>query len=162
MHRKKGRVSVHIDMTPMVDVIMLLLTFFMMTTQFRPPEAADLEIPTSNSEFKLPEGDVMTVMVAKDGKIYLKTDDRTRMLMTRAAADEAEKAGFKQLEEGLEMRDQNNLADILIRARVQNPKLRTVVKGDKNTPYGNFQDVMDTLQKVKITRFALVTEMERG
>jgi biopolymer transport protein ExbD len=162
MHRKKGRVNVNIDMTPMVDVIMLLLTFFMMTTQFRPPEAADVTIPTSNSEFKLPEGDVMTVLVDKSGKIFLKTDDRTRMLMMRAASDDTEKESFKGLEEGLEMRDQNNLADLMIRARVQNPKLRTVVKGDKDTPYGNFQDVMDTLQKVKITRFALVTEMERG
>jgi biopolymer transport protein ExbD len=134
----------------------------MMTTQFRPPEAADVTIPTSNSEFKLPEGDVMTVLVDKSGKIFLKTDDRTRMLMMRAASDDAEKESFKGLEEGLEMRDQNNLADLMIRARVQNPKLRTVVKGDKDTPYGNFQDVMDTLQKVKITRFALVTEMERG
>jgi len=162
MVKKKGRVNVNIDMTPMVDVIMLLLTFFMMTTQFRPPEASDITIPTSNSEFKLPEGDVMTVLVDKSGKIYLKTDDRTRMLLTRAATDDAEKESFRQLEEGLEMRDQNNLADVMIRARVQNPKLRTVVKGDKDTPYGNFQDVMDTLQKVKITRFALVTEMERG
>jgi biopolymer transport protein ExbD len=45
---------------------------------------------------------------------------------------------------------------------VVNPKLRTVIKSDKETQYGQVQDVMDTLQKVKITRFALVTEMERG
>jgi len=37
MRRKKGRVNVFIDMTPMVDVTMLLLTFFMLTTQFLPP-----------------------------------------------------------------------------------------------------------------------------
>jgi biopolymer transport protein ExbD len=82
MVRKKGRISVSIDMTPMVDVIMLLLTFFMMTTQFRIPETADVTLPTSNSEFKLPESDVLTVFVTKEGLLYLKTDDRTRMLLT--------------------------------------------------------------------------------
>jgi biopolymer transport protein ExbD len=162
MVRKKGRINIFIDMTPMVDVIMLLLTFFMMTTQFRPPESADVTMPTSNSDIKLPESDVMTVLVTKDGSIFLETDTRTQMLLIRGSSDAAEQESFKKLNEGVQMRDQNNLADLLIRARVANPKLRTVVKGDKETPYGNFQDVMDTLQKVKITRFALVTELERG
>jgi biopolymer transport protein ExbD len=162
MVKKKGRINIFIDMTPMVDVIMLLLTFFMMTTQFRPPETADVTMPTSNSEIKLPESDVMTVLVTKDGKIYLETDTRTQMLLIRGSSDAAEQESFKTLNEGVEMRDQNHLASILVRARVANPKLRTVVKGDKETQYGNFQDVMDTLQKVKITRFALVTELERG
>ena len=35
---KQARVAIRIDMTPMVDVAFLLLTFFMLTTQFRPPE----------------------------------------------------------------------------------------------------------------------------
>jgi biopolymer transport protein ExbD len=162
MVRKKGRINVFIDMTPMVDVIMLLLTFFMMTTQFRIPETADVTLPTSNSEFKLPESDVMTVFVTKEGLLLLKTDDRTRMLLTNRSTDPVEKESFRKLEEGLELQDQNQLADLTIRARVLNPKLRTVVKGDRDTPYGKFEDVMSTLQKVKITRFALVTEMERG
>jgi biopolymer transport protein ExbD len=162
MVKKKGRINIFIDMTPMVDVIMLLLTFFMMTTQFRPAESADVTMPTSNSEIKLPESDVMTVLVAKDGRIFLVTDTRTQLLLSRASTDPAEQESFKKLNEGVEVRDQNHLSNLLVRARVANPKLRTVVKGDKETPYGNFQDVMDTLQKVKITRFALVTELERG
>jgi len=43
-----------------------------------------------------------------------------------------------------------------------NPKLRTVIKGDKDADYGIAQDVMDILQKTKITRFNLVTNLERG
>jgi biopolymer transport protein ExbD len=162
MVRKKGRINIFIDMTPMVDVIMLLLTFFMLTTQFRPPEAADVTLPTSNSEFKLPESDVLTVLITKEGGLFLEADSRTQMLLTRSSSDPAEQESFRKLEEGLQVPDQNRLADIMIRARVQNPKLRTVIKSDKDTQYGMVQDVMDTLQKVKITRFALVTEMERG
>ena len=159
MVKKKGRINIFIDMTQMVDVIMLLLTFFMLTTQFRPPEAADVTLPTSNSEFKLPDADVMTVMVTKENSLFIKTDTRTQMLLVNGATDPAEKEAFRKLEEGLQLPDQNRLSDLMIRARVVNPKLRTVIKSDKETQYGQVQDVMDTLQKVKITRFALVTEM---
>jgi biopolymer transport protein ExbD len=53
------------------------------------------------------------------------------------------------------------LPDLLIQARISNPKLRTVISADKTSPYGVVEDVMNTLQKVKITRFNLVTELEK-
>ena len=40
----------HIDMTPMVDLFMLLLTFFMLTTSFKPSEAVQVDTPNSVSE----------------------------------------------------------------------------------------------------------------
>jgi biopolymer transport protein ExbD len=36
------------------------------------------------------------------------------------------------------------------------------VKGDKNAPYGPIEDVMDVLVKAKITRFNLVTDLNKG
>jgi biopolymer transport protein ExbD len=53
MVHKKGRINIFIDMTPMVDVTFLLLTFFMLTTQFRPPQEAEVILPFSHSSFKL-------------------------------------------------------------------------------------------------------------
>ncbi|HPI72161.1 MAG TPA: biopolymer transporter ExbD [bacterium] len=50
---------------------------------------------------------------------------------------------------------------MLLQARMANPKLRTVIKADKETPYGPIEDIMNILQKVKITRFNLVTELEK-
>jgi biopolymer transport protein ExbD len=58
---KKKRVGYALDMTPMVDVAMLLLTFFMMTTQFRPEEATAIDMPASHAPFKMPETDIMVV-----------------------------------------------------------------------------------------------------
>ncbi|MBI3195840.1 MAG: biopolymer transporter ExbD, partial [Ignavibacteriae bacterium] len=42
-----------------------------------------------------------------------------------------------------------------------NPKLRTVVKGDVDAEYGITEDVMDVLQKTNITRFNLITDLEK-
>ncbi|MGH7454076.1 MAG: ExbD/TolR family protein, partial [bacterium] len=41
---KKARVGIKLDMTPMVDVAFLLLTFFMLTTQFKPTEDVTVEL----------------------------------------------------------------------------------------------------------------------
>jgi biopolymer transport protein ExbD len=149
---KTTRVGIKIDMTPMVDVAFLLLTFFMLTTQFRPPEAVEIVLPSSHSAFKLPEHDVMTVTISKDNRVFLGFD--SQHMRARIFGEE------NKLRSSVEV-DVKQLADLLIKARMTNPKLRTVVKGDKDAEYGVTEDVMDILQKANITRFNLVTDLER-
>ena len=149
---KKARMSVRMDMTPMVDVAFLLLTFFMLTTQFRPPEEVQIVLPKSHSDFKLPDANVMTITIAKDGRIFLGLDSETGM--GRVFGEENKLRSAVQV-------DTKTIGDYLVRARTQNPKLRTVVKGDKDADYGVAEDVMDVLQKTNITRFNLVTDLER-
>jgi biopolymer transport protein ExbD len=69
--------SPHINMTPMVDLFALLLTFFMLTTSFRPQEATTVDTPNSISEKVAPEKNVITILIGKDDKIYLNFDNGT-------------------------------------------------------------------------------------
>lgn len=149
----KKRVGVKMDMTPMVDVAFLLLTFFMLTTQFKAPEDVQITLPSSHSAFKLPESDVMVITVSKDGVIRLGVD--ASALRVRLFGEAARNAASVEV-------TKENLTDLLIQARVLNPKLRTVIKGDKDAPYGPIEDVMNILQKTRITRFNLVTDLERS
>jgi len=62
------------DMTPMVDLFCLLLTFFMLTTTFRPQEAVTVDTPSSISEQIAVTQDMMTIYVSKDNKVFFNLD----------------------------------------------------------------------------------------
>ncbi len=150
----KKRVGVKVDMTPMVDVGFLLLTFFMLTTQFKPEDAVEVQLPESHSVFKLPDADVITISIGKDGKTFLGFDSQ---VMRANIFGDANK-----LRAGMEVQpDVDHLGQLLIRARTMNPKLRTVIKSDKDTEYDVVERVMSLLQKVNITRFNLVTNQAK-
>lgn len=63
-------------MTPMVDLAFLLVTFFMLTTKFAAEEPLIVDMPTSQSEIKLPETDILTISIAKDGRVFFNMDGK--------------------------------------------------------------------------------------
>ena len=71
--------DVWIDMTPMSDVMTLLLCFFMLTSTFLQPEPVQVTTPSSVSEVKVPEKNVLTILVSPEGKIFVGTDNKNDM-----------------------------------------------------------------------------------
>lgn len=79
---KVKRQSVRMDMTAMCDVAFLLLTFFILTTKFRPNEPVQVDIPASTAQIPLPEKDILLISVGNDGRIFFGVDDQnTRLAM---------------------------------------------------------------------------------
>jgi biopolymer transport protein ExbD len=72
---KLPRKSTNIDMTAMCDVAFLLLSFFILATKFKPPEALSVVTPSSVQTKTAPEKDVLLVTIDKDGKVYLSVSD---------------------------------------------------------------------------------------
>ena len=68
-----------IDMTAMSDVTVLLLTFFMLTSTFVKKEPVQVTTPASVSEIKIPETDVLQILVDQEGKIFMSLDKQQDM-----------------------------------------------------------------------------------
>ena len=72
--------DIWIDMTPMSDVMTLLLCFFMLTSTFLTPEPIQVTAPNSVSEVKIPESDVLNILVSPEGRIYVGTENKNNMV----------------------------------------------------------------------------------
>lgn len=80
---KVKRKSTFIDMTAMSDVTVLLLTFFMLTSTFIQKEPVTVTTPGSVSEIKIPESDILQILVDSQGKVFMtldKQEDRVEVL----------------------------------------------------------------------------------
>jgi biopolymer transport protein ExbD len=77
---KVKKSDVWIDMTPMSDVMVLLLTFFMLTSTFVKNEPVKVNQPQSVSEVKIPEKDVLNIVVGKDGKVFMSMDNQNSVM----------------------------------------------------------------------------------
>ena len=77
---KVARKSTAIDMTAMCDVAFLLLTFFILTTKFRPSEVAEINIPASTAQIAVPDRNILLIQVNKDGQVFMGVDDQNTRL----------------------------------------------------------------------------------
>ena len=69
--------STFIDMTAMSDVTVLLLTFFMLTSTFVKKEPVQVTTPASVSEIKIPETNVLQILVDPSGKVFMSLDKQS-------------------------------------------------------------------------------------
>ena len=76
---KIKRKSTFIDMTAMSDVTVLLLTFFMLTSTFVKKEPVQVMTPASVSDIKIPETDILQILVEPSGKIFMSLDKQPDM-----------------------------------------------------------------------------------
>jgi biopolymer transport protein ExbD len=71
---KVKRTVPSLDMTPMVDLFFLLVTFFMLTATARPDEAVVVDTPSSASEIKIPDTNVITITIDKENRVFFGVD----------------------------------------------------------------------------------------
>ena len=135
--RKPKRVGVRIDMTPMVDVAFLLLTFFMLTTTMSRPQTMEINLPPSDTPVEVAQSNLMTIRVIEDGKIFWSI-----------GTDKPAKVEYK------------DFPKLLIERNQLNQKLITLIKIDRKVKYHWIVDIMDELNLANVTRFSLAPMLE--
>lgn len=136
-HKKKHakrRMSVRIDMTPMVDVAFLLLTFFMLTTVMRKQQTMEINLPPdSKVKVDIAESNLMTIFVDENNKIFYSQ-----------GSDKA-----------LTKIDMSNLQSFFKSHAQQNSKLVILLKFDRKSKYHMMVDVIDQLNVAELNRFSI-------
>ena len=136
--RKTRRMGVRMDMTPLVDVAFLLLTFFMLTTTFSLPQVMEINLPPSESKSEVTESTLLLLRVVSDGKIFW-----------NFGTDAPRQIPWNEVRGFLKERGQTN------------PNLITLVKVDRKSPYENSVRIIDELYLAQITRFSLAPLLEQ-
>ncbi len=162
---KKRRLGVRVDMTPMVDVAFLLLTFFMLTTVFSKPQTMEITLPPDEkTTVEVAESNLLTLRIKADGAIYW-----------NLGSEKPEPIAFKQLRPELLKRyypelsgNEQGLLDVLnskdpleaLKRYKPHPRLITLVKIDREGTYKMLVDIMDELNLANITRFSIAPMLD--
>ncbi|MEI6691237.1 MAG: biopolymer transporter ExbD [Chlorobium sp.] len=142
--RKSKRIGFHLDMTPMVDVAFLLLTFFMLTTTFSKSNTMEINIPPEKLEVKVAEKNVMTMRIAGDGFAYCSLgNEAPKKFLLYDVADTRQLSLSGDLRKMLKQQTSANL------------KMVIVVKLSDKAKYKQLVDIIDELNLMKIDRFSL-------
>ncbi|GAA4411792.1 biopolymer transporter ExbD [Nibrella viscosa] len=146
-HVRSKKASTRVDMTPMVDLGFLLITFFILATTLSKPSSMTLNVPDKTKELEtepIKASNVMTIFLGKNDKIHY--------IFGKAATEDPEvvTVGY-----GYELRKaiQDNAR------KVPGDKFVVVIKPTKEATYRNTVDALDEMAITKTKRYALVDEL---
>jgi biopolymer transport protein ExbD len=136
--KKLRRVGIRIDMTPLVDIAFLLLTFFMLTTSMSRPQTMEINLPPEEVKVEIAESNLLTLRVNDKGEMFW-----------NVALDAPTKIEFSELR-------------VFLKDKITtNPKLVTLVKIDREGKYSMMVNLIDELNLANITRFSLAPMEEK-
>ena len=147
--KRAKKMSTKIDMTPMVDLAFLLLTFFMLTTTFAKPNVMQLTMPVKKTDdvedTKIKASQAMTIILGKDNKAYyyfgLNTPNDPSVQKPELKVTNFSANGIRQV--------------LLTRQRQQPPPI-ILIKSSEDAKYKNMVDILDEMNITNQKKYALV------
>lgn len=141
--KRSKKMSTKIDMTPMVDLAFLLLTFFMLTTTFAKPKVMQISMPVKpdkeEEQNELKESDAFTILLGENNKIFYyegMMSPNTKLEPTDYTA-----TGIRQ---------------ILLQRRSSRPSTVVMIKAADKANYKNMVDILDEMTITGQKKYALV------
>ncbi len=144
LRRPKRRISIRIDMTPMVDIAFLLLIFYMVTTVFSMPQAMEINLPPLEDMDKtvdIKESNLLTLRVDGEGRFWwnLRQPSPTNMpiLLPSAPLKDDDTITYRL--------DSDTLRNLLIAQNRANAKLNTLILIHRDASYADMVDILDEI-----------------
>jgi biopolymer transport protein ExbD len=138
--RKKRRIHIRIDMTPMVDIVMLLLIFYMVTTVFSMPQAMEINLP--------PKDETEPVEVKESNLLTIRIDDEDRFFWNVGNPAENLPLMIPNINpptDTLYRVNSDSLRSVLKNLNFENPKLNTLILISRKARYEAMVDVLDEI-----------------
>jgi biopolymer transport protein ExbD len=153
------KMSTRVDMTPMVDLGFLLITFFMLATTLSKPTSMTLTVPDKQEDKK--EQETEPLKASKVLTIFLGRNDDVFLLDGIAADDDKAVAELKTVRFGTELRDAIFKSQTRINSQNEkdaegNLPFVVVIKPTEVSTYKNVVDVLDEMAITKTKRYAMV------
>ncbi|TGE20342.1 biopolymer transporter ExbD [Hymenobacter aquaticus] len=143
--KRAKKMSTKIDMTPMVDLAFLLLTFFMLTTTFSKPTVMQLTMPVKEKnpeeQTQIKASDAFTVLLDENNKIYYYDG-----LLDKDVKPELKASSY----------DANGIRKTILERRAANPKVVVLIKAADKSNYKNMVDILDEMNITDQKKYALV------
>lgn len=138
--RKKRRIHIRIDMTPMVDIVMLLLIFYMVTTVFSMPQAMEINLPPKDEteQVEVKESNLLTIRIDDNDRFFWNVGNPAENLPlmipnTNPPSDTVFKV------------DSDSLRSVLKNLNFDNPKLNTLILINRKARYEAMVDILDEI-----------------
>lgn len=130
--KAKKRIGFRIDMTPLVDITFLLLTFFMLTTTMAAPQIMEMSIPPEQEEVEVAQSQLLQFFVRDDGAIFY-----------AMGADTPERIDPKNLKQIREISVRENMKPENLN------KLIVALYASPQAPYGLVVSILDELNQAE-------------
>jgi biopolymer transport protein ExbD len=165
--RKKRRVALRIDMTPMVDIAFLLVIFFMTTTRFREPQAIEITLPKPGKPKKTKQSNVLVIAIDNLGKMTYKISGAEPLPVDLDSLEPLlnalEQENILKQSNGAEYLDkiartppgkEHDALEKIIKEDIS--KLTVLIQVDPRSRYKSVIEAMDAVNHAKMARFSVV------
>ena len=144
--------NLKIDMTPMVDLGFLLISFFVITTELSKPTALDIIMPTEGKPMPLKDSDAITVLLDKDNTIWYYTGNwgKAKNNNTVFKTTFSGKEGLRKI-----INDKQYFLDGFNTEEGRNG-LMLLIKPTSNSSYKNLVDVLDEVTINVIKKYVII------
>ena len=169
---KKKRIGFVLDMTPLVDITFLLLTFFMFTAKFKSDsenqQKFEIKRPRTQSDTaKLPDKDLVMIKigadsVSKDTAFYVSMINEQDIIGLRQALFEAKFPGIDEKTSVYKIKDTVWLGTIIEKCRIVNQRAAFAIDADRRLRYYWVELAMNEMRKKRATTFKFITEKKTG